>query len=362
MDNIIQLFDTPSSTFTYILFDVVSHEAAIVDAVDAHIERDLAVIAERKLQLKWAIETHAHADHITAAGEIARRTGAATATPAGCGIGPSNRQLADGDTLFLGAQPLRAIHTPGHTAGSMCYLWGDVVLTGDTLLIGGCGRTDFQSGDPATMYDSITQKLFTLADATRVLPGHDYHGRNESTVGAEKRNNPRLAGKSRDEFIAIMNALDLPPPKMIETAVPANLQLGDKVQPAQGYAGNIPLVVAHQWWENGYAALIDVRTQAERDWVGYIPGTTVIAWKKYPGMAVNQNFGDQLKSEVPLDRPVMFLCRSGVRSVDAARHAASLGYTQAYNILEGFEGDPDPHKQRGHLNGWRHAGLPWVQS
>ena len=369
MDNFIQLFDAKSSTFTYILFDAISREAAIVDAVAEHIGRDLAAIAEHRLRLKWVIESHAHADHITAAGEIARRTGATTAAPAQCGISAAAKQLEDGDTLMLGTQAIRALHTPGHTAGSMCYLWGDAVLTGDTLLIGGCGRTDFQSGDAATMYDSITRKLFTLPPSTRVLPGHDYRGRHESTIGAEKNGNPRLAGKSKDEFIAIMNTLHLAPPKMIDTAVPANLRLGDTpppsaetVLPAQGYAGDVPLAVAQQWWQSGYATLVDVRTQAERDWVGYIPGTSLIPWKLYPGMAVNPRFGDMLKSEIPAEKPVMFLCRSGVRSIDAARHATTLGYRKAYNILEGFEGDPDASKQRGHLNGWRHAGLPWAQS
>ncbi len=368
MEKIIQLFDTQSSTFTYILYDEDSREAAIVDAVNTHIARDLAAIADKGLKLKWVIESHAHADHITAAGEIARRTGAATAAPAQCGIAAAQKQLQDGDTLPLGKHAIRAIHTPGHTAGSMCYLWGDALLSGDTLLIGGCGRTDFQSGDAGAMYDSITQKLFALPDATRVLPGHDYHGRTESSIAAEKRDNPRLAGKSKQEFIAIMNALNLAPPKMIHTAVPANQLLGETplpsaeaVLPAQGYAGDIPPAVALQWWQGGHAVLIDVRTQAERDWVGYVPGTTVIPWKTYPGMAVNPHFGDMLQSEVPAEKPVMFLCRSGVRSVDAAKQATALGYRKAYNILEGFEGDPDANKQRGHRNGWRHAGLPWVQ-
>lgn len=361
---IIQLFDKPSSTFTYILVDESSREAAIVDAVDTHIERDLAEVESRGLKLKWIIETHAHADHITAAGAIARRTGASTATPALCGVMPASLQLNDGDKLALGADFIIAVHTPGHTAGSMCFQWRDAVLAGDTLLIGGCGRTDFQSGSAAAMYDSITNKLFILPDDTRVLPAHDYRGRTESTIGEEKRSNPRIAGKTKQEFIDLMNALDLPPPKMIDTAVPANQQLGaptaSAIRPANGYAGDIPLALAHEWWTSGDAVIVDIRTQAELDWVGRVPDTESIQWKHYPDMSINPDFDRELLAKISQDKPVLFLCRSGVRSVDSARRAQSLGYA-AYNILEGFEGNPDANMQRGKLNGWRHAGYQWVQ-
>ncbi len=364
MNEIIQLFDPQSSTFTYILVDAASGDAAIVDPVDTHIERDLAAIKERGLNLKWIIETHAHADHVTAAGAIAARTGARTAAPAHCGIAAADVQLSDSDTLPLGTGTIRAIHTPGHTAGSMCFLWGDAALTGDTLLIGGCGRTDFQSGSADAMYDSITQKLFTLPDTTRVLPAHDYKGRTASTIGDEKRSNPRLAGKSKAEFIQIMQGLNLPPPKLLATAVPANQRLGaadhDAIRPQPGYAGDIPLALAHAWWQRGEAVMIDVRTQAEIDWVGRVPNTPCIPWKLYPGMTINPDFDRALLALVPNDKPALFLCRSGVRSIGAARAATALGYS-AYNILEGFEGDPDAHQQRGKRNGWRHAGFPWVQ-
>ncbi len=223
-----QLFDPASSTYTYVLASGPNRAAVVIDPVAEQIERDLEFLRERELALRYVIETHTHADHITSAGELARITGAFAAVPSGCGIAPAPVQLADGDALWFGMTNLKAIHTPGHTAGGMCYLWRDehCVFTGDTLLIGGCGRTDLQSGDAGALYDSITQRLFTLPDDLRVYPAHDYHGRTSTTIGAERAGNPRLAGRSRDEFIALMNALNLPKPKLIDVAVPANRQLG----------------------------------------------------------------------------------------------------------------------------------------
>ncbi len=360
-DSTIQLFDNRSNTFTYILLDKASGEAAIVDAVDSHIERDLAELKKRGLRLKWIIETHAHADHVTAAALIAERTGARTVAPALCGIVPADVQLNDGDRIPLGAEFIHAIHTPGHTAGSMCFQWRDAVLTGDTLLIGGCGRTDFQSGSASALYESITKKLFALPNETRVLPAHDYTGSTESTIGDEKRTNPRIAGKTKEEFIQTMQALNLPPPIMIDTAVVANQRLGaPMIRPAEGYSGDMPLALAHDWWSRGAAVMVDVRTQAEFDWVGRVPNTICISWKIYPGMSVNPDFDRALLAAVSPQKPVLFLCRSGVRSIDAARRAQALGYT-AYNVLEGFEGDPDAQQHRGSMNGWQRAGYPWLQ-
>jgi sulfur dioxygenase len=226
MERIAQFFDPPSSTLTYVLFDEETREAALVDGVDRQIERDLGFIAAENLKLKWVLETHVHADHITSAAEVARRTGARTAAPAGCDVPAASKQLLDGMTLPLGAGRIHVLHTPGHTAGSMCYRWGDAVLTGDTLFIGGCGRTDFQGGSADKLWHSVTGKLFGLPDDIRVLPGHDYNGNRESTIGHEKTTNPRLAGKSLEEFRAIMAGLNLPKPKLIDIAVPANRALG----------------------------------------------------------------------------------------------------------------------------------------
>jgi len=222
----IQLFDSASSTYTYVLFDEQSREALIIDPVDEQLERDLAVLRQYGLTLLWTVETHAHADHITSAGLLAEHTGAKTAAPQGCGILTAAVQLVDGDTLTFGSQQIRALHTPGHTAGSMGFAWHNHVFTGDTLLINGCGRTDFQSGSPEAMYHSLTQVLFKLPDETTVWPGHDYHGRTHSSIGAEKSGNTRVAGKTLAEFTAIMEALHLPKPKRIDEAVPANLTSG----------------------------------------------------------------------------------------------------------------------------------------
>ena len=225
--DLIQLFDVESSTFTYFLVDRATREAMAIDSVDTKVERDLALIKRLDLKLRYALETHAHADHITGAARLVAATGALAAAPSGCGIIPANVQLQDGDAMLFGvAEQLRAIHTPGHTAGSMSYLWRGNVFTGDALLIDGCGRTDFQGGDAGTLYDSIHGRLFTLPDITRVYPGHDYRGNSASTIGWEKRHNARAANRDRAAFIELMGNLKLPRPKMMDIFVPANKRLG----------------------------------------------------------------------------------------------------------------------------------------
>ncbi len=378
----LQLFDAPSSTYTYLLWDADSHEAIIIDPVDTQLQRDLAVINERSLKLKYIVETHAHADHITSAAQLIELTGAQAATPAGCGIKPSAIQLDDGQVLAFGCESLKALHTPGHTAGSMSFLWRDHVFSGDTLLIGGCGRTDFQSGSAQALYRSLTQVLLQLPDSTTVWPGHDYKGQTHSSVAQEKTSNARLnlAGRLRteSEFIEFMESLQLPRPKRIDEAVPANLSLGVRHDaderhaslttpqaPKQaGYTGDISPQLAYQWWQSGEAYLVDIRSNAERAWVGFIPDTPAVEFKIWPGMAVNPEFDAQLKAaldKAPSGSKVLLLCRSGLRSVPAAQRAQALGY-EAYNILEGFEGDPDTQAHRGRVGGWRMHGLPWRQN
>ena len=223
----IQLFDTASSTFTYLLVADDGKTAVIIDPVERHCERDLLHLERLGLTLAYVLETHAHADHVTSAGKLRDMTGARAAAPAGCGIVPAELQLNDGDIIRFGAHDqIAVLHTPGHTAGSVSYLWRGNLFAGDTLLIDGCGRTDFQSGSAAALYDSVVGKLFALPDATRLWPGHDYKGQSVSTIGWEKRHNARLAGRSKEAFVTLMGALNLPKPALIDIAVPANQNLG----------------------------------------------------------------------------------------------------------------------------------------
>jgi glyoxylase-like metal-dependent hydrolase (beta-lactamase superfamily II) len=219
-----QLFEPSSSTYTYLITD--GDEALLIDPVISEVDIYLALLGEHQLHLAWTLETHVHADHITAGGELRQRIGSRSAVAALCGASAADRQLADGDTIHLGNELITVIATPGHTPGSLSFLWRDRLFTGDALLINGCGRTDFQGGDAGTQYDSITQRLFSLPEETLVYPGHDYQGRRVSCIGQEKAINPRLAGKSRAEFIQIMASLDLPKPRLIDIAVPANRRCG----------------------------------------------------------------------------------------------------------------------------------------
>lgn len=223
-----QLFDAATSTYTYLLADEVTREALLIDPVREQIERDVKILDELGLRLRWVLETHVHADHVTAAGLLRKRTGAQTAASE-VGAPCVDRPLKHGEVIEMGSVRVRILATPGHTDDGVSFLVGDHLFTGDTLLIRGCGRADFQNGDPQTLYRSITQVLFALPDATVVLPGHDYKGRDRSTIGEERAHNPRVAGKSEAEFIALMNDLRLPRPAQIDVAVPQNRACGERL-------------------------------------------------------------------------------------------------------------------------------------
>jgi sulfur dioxygenase len=217
-----QLFDPESSTYTYIVADEESHDAVIIDPVLGNEGRDLGILAADGLKLAWILDTHVHADHVTGANALKAATGAPTAVGEACGTVGYDHALVDGMRIEFGGEFMRAISTPGHTPGSISFAWRDRVFTGDSLLIGGCGRTDFQNGDARELYRSITRKLFALPDATLVFPAHDYKGRTHGTIGEEKATNPRVAGKSEAEFVAIMGSLGLARPKGMDEAVPLN--------------------------------------------------------------------------------------------------------------------------------------------
>lgn len=220
-----QLFDRESSTYTYLVADRAAGVAALIDPVLEHVERDLQQVRELGLTLTHVLDTHVHADHVTAAGILRERTGAETC--AGLrGADCASRHLAHGDVIRIGDVAITALATPGHTDDGLSYLVDGAVFTGDTLLIRGCGRADFQNGDAGALHDSINRILFALPDETVVYPGHDYQGRTWSTIGEEKRWNPRLAGKTREQFVELMAKLGLPPPRQLEVAVPANRACG----------------------------------------------------------------------------------------------------------------------------------------
>jgi sulfur dioxygenase len=221
-----QLFDTPSSTLTYLIVDDSTREAVIIDPVDSQLTYYLSLFKQLNCTLKYALETHVHADHITASGLLREKLGIKTGVSAQCGAATADLQLKHGDNLAFGSQQIKVIATPGHTQGSLSFLWQDRLMTGDALLINGCGRTDFQGGSAADLFDSITQHIFTLPDETLIYPAHDYNGRRVSCVAQEKATNVRLANQTKAAFIDMMANLNLPKPKLIDIAVPANRLCG----------------------------------------------------------------------------------------------------------------------------------------
>ncbi|NEZ59371.1 MBL fold metallo-hydrolase [Adonisia turfae] len=225
-----QLFDRATWTYTYLIADLVTREAALVDPVLEQVDRDYRLLTELELVLKYCLETHIHADHITGTGRLRELTECEGVVPQNANAACASRYLQHGEILRVGNVNIQAIETHGHTDSHMSYrVNGTHVLTGDALFIRGCGRTDFQSGDAGTLYDHVTQRLFTLPDETLVYPGHDYQGQTVSTIDEEKRFNPRFVGKDRASFIQFMNNLHLPNPKRIMEAVPANEQCGKVV-------------------------------------------------------------------------------------------------------------------------------------
>jgi len=224
-----QLFDKESSTFTYLLWDAGSKEGILIDPVDTQVDRDLKVVAEEGVKLIYGLNTHAHADHITGTGILKTKVDGFKSIISKASTAKADVHVEPGDTIEFGGRHVVVRATPGHTAGCICFVTDDEtkVFTGDTLLIQGCGRTDFQGGSASDLYDSVHSQLFTLPDECVVYPAHDYKGRFSSKIAAEKENNSRLGGtKTKEEFIEIMGNLNLSYPKKLDVAVPANMRCG----------------------------------------------------------------------------------------------------------------------------------------
>jgi glyoxylase-like metal-dependent hydrolase (beta-lactamase superfamily II) len=225
-----QLFDHETFTYTYLLADKDSHQAALIDPVDTRFDQYLRLLDELQLKLVAAIDTHVHADHVTALGLLREKTGCETYVGKQSGVECASYLLSDGDEILLGRLSLKAIYTPGHTDDSYSFYLPshNLLFTGDTLFIRGSGRTDFQNGNPEQLYDSLYNKLLTLPGNTVVYPGHDYQGLSQSTLSEELTSNPRLQCADKAEFVDMMNSLNLPQPKHIDVAVPANKACGKR--------------------------------------------------------------------------------------------------------------------------------------
>lgn len=335
-----QLFDPESSTYTYLLADEQSRKAAIIDPVKEQSARDLELIRELGLELVYSLETHVHADHVTGSGALRDATGAKVVLSRGAGVGCADVAVEDGGVLSLGRYTIRAITTPGHTVGCVSYLAGGRLFTGDALLIRGTGRTDFQGGSAEQLYDSITTKLFALPDETLVYPAHDYKGRTVSTIGEEKRLNPRLAEKTKADFVRIMGELHLPRPKKIEEAVPANLACGQpegrrerteqrflrEVEARRGAgAYEVDARMATTKARALGARLVDVRSREEfAD--AHLEGAELVPLDTLPGAAVGWDHST----------PIITVCRSGNRSLIAARALEQLGFTAVASLRGGM--------------------------
>lgn len=224
-----QFFDKNSSTYTYLLADLGSRVGVLIDTVQEHVKRELQTINEYKLERVYLLSTHVHADHVTGNWLLKEKLGerAQSVISRYYADAKADLKVGEDDTLKFGSYELNFLHTPGHTSGCLCIVdhANKRIFTGDTLLIRGCGRTDFQGGSPEQLYESVQQKLFKLEPSYLVYPAHDYNGRTVSTVGEEMEFNPRLS-KSKEEFVDIMKKLDLAYPKLIDVAVPANLNCG----------------------------------------------------------------------------------------------------------------------------------------
>jgi glyoxylase-like metal-dependent hydrolase (beta-lactamase superfamily II)/rhodanese-related sulfurtransferase len=338
-----QLFDSVSGTYSYLLASRAGGEALLIDPVLEKVDRYLQLIGELDLKLVKAVDTHLHADHITGLGALRDRTHCITVMGENTKADVVSMRLAEGDKLTIEGVSLDVLYTPGHTDDSYSFLMADRVFTGDTLLIRGTGRTDFQNGDARMQYDSLFGKLLRLPDETFVFPAHDYKGDTVSTIGEEKRYNPRLQVKSADDYVALMASLNLPNPKMMDVAVPSNMKVGlaQADIARRGWAlqaGNAIGLVGRP-----DIAFIDLRETGERLKHGSIPGAL---HAPYGDLQENIAAGGMLRELARIaDKRMVFYCAFGERSAMAVQAAQDAGLLSAVHI-------------EGGIDAWKKAGGP----
>lgn len=335
-----QLFDPQSSTYTYLLADERSTTAVLIDPVFEQARRDSALLEELGLTLAWTLETHVHADHVTAASVLRERWGSRIAISRASGAQGADRLLDAGARIAFGERWLEARATPGHTSGCMTYVLDDLSMafTGDALLIRGCGRTDFQDGSAEALYESVNEQVFSLPDACLIYPAHDYRGLTATSVGEEKRFNPRLNRQVlKDDFVGYMKHLGLPHPKQMDIAVPANLQCGRPKGEAPVVKDWAPLTytfagiveVLPQWVEEHLTdvQIVDVREPGEFEGpLGRIPGAVLMPLGSLRASC------DRLSK----DKPVVAVCRSGARSAQATVLLQKAGFDKVANLPGGM--------------------------
>jgi glyoxylase-like metal-dependent hydrolase (beta-lactamase superfamily II)/rhodanese-related sulfurtransferase len=338
-----QLFDSVSGTYSYLLASRTGGEALIIDPVLEKVDHYLRLVHELDLRLVKAVDTHLHADHITGLGALRDRTRCITVMGEQTKADVVSMRLAEGDKLSVEGLALDVLYTPGHTDDSYSFVMGDRVFTGDTLLIRGTGRTDFQNGDPRMQYESLFGKLLRLPNETLVYPAHDYKGEMVSTIGEEKRFNPRLQVKSADEYVALMNNLNLPNPKMMDVAVPANMHVGLHQEDIARRGWSIDAANAIKIVGQPDVALIDLREKREREKNGVIRGSL---HTPYGELQENIAPGGLIQALAETaGKRIVFYCAFGERSAMAVQAAQDAGITSARHI-------------EGGIAAWKKAGGP----
>ena len=338
-----QLFDHVSCTYTYLLASRRGGEALIIDPVLEKVDRYLALMEDLDLRLVKAVDTHVHADHITGLGALRDRCRCITVMGAHSAVDVVSMRVADGDRIEVEGISLSVLYTPGHTDDSCSFLLGDRVFTGDTLLIRGTGRTDFQNGDPVDQYHSLFDRLLRLPDETLVYPAHDYKGDTVSTIGEEKASNPRLQVKSVDEYVDLMNGLNLSNPKMMDVAVPANLKIGLSQDDAAARGWSFGCEELRPRLTRGDVLLVDLRDRSERERHGVLPGSV---HAPYPDLERSLE-ADGLLHELSAAtaKTLVFYCAYGERSAMAVEAARRAGFQEARHL-------------HGGLDAWKKAGAP----